>query len=226
MTIGTFLNSFGQTATIKIERHFFDNSFEKFDSIYFDINGTKFWGKDTLTQTIRLNDNFDKCTAIIGKDTLNFLAKFQNRQEYVLRPGCCCAAFTMQARQNANRGTITFKNKSDKDLGLVVCEHNSDTVKIDSVKTLFASESAMCLYKPCSIKIVETSYFSDDYNYENDERNYDELWGEQKKFELGQVWFHFLHGEKIEVNFDAKSEKIELNIIGHLTNAEIEELWK
>jgi len=226
LTFGTLLNSFGQTATIKIERLFFDNSFEKFDSIYFDINGTSFFGKDTLIKTIKLNDNLDKCTAIIGKDTLNFLTKFQSGQEYVIRPGCCCAAFTLQARQNANRGTVTFKNKSDNDLGIVVCEHNSDTVNVDSTKTIYADESAMCLFKPCKIQIVQTNYFSDEYEYKNDDRSYFKLWLEQESYILNQVWFHFLHGEKIEINFDPKSKKIELKIIGHLTKDELDELWK
>ncbi len=226
MTIGTFLNSFGQTATIKIERLFFDNSYEKFDSIYFDINGTKFLGKDTIVKTLKLNDNFDNCTAIIGKDTLNFLTKFQSGQEYVLRPGCCCAAFILQARQNANRGTVTFKNKTDRDLGFVVCEHNSDTIKIDSTKTTYADESAMCLFKPCKIQIVETKYFSDEYVYKNDKKDYLSLWLGQDSYVLDQVWFHFLHGEKIEVKFDPKSKKIKLNIIGHLTKEEIDELSK
>ena len=70
LIFGTFSNSFGNTATIKIERLFFENTYEKFDSIYFDINGTKFFGYDTFTMTITLHDNFDKCIAIIGKDTL------------------------------------------------------------------------------------------------------------------------------------------------------------
>jgi hypothetical protein len=224
LTIGTFFNSFGQTATIKIERLFFDNSFEKFDSIYFDINGTQFWGKDTITKIIKLNDNFDKCTAIMGNDTLSFLTKFQNGQEYVLRPGCCCAAFTLQAKHNPNRGIVTFKNKSDRDLGIVVCEHNSDIVKIDSTKTAYADESAMCLFKPCNIQIVEIDYFSDDYNYKNDKRDYDKLWKEQEKFILKQVWFHFLHGEKIEIIFDLTTKIIELKINGQLTKDELDEL--
>lgn len=216
-----FLTIWGQTATIKIERHFFENSFEKFDSIYFEINGIKFRGSDTSIQHIKLHDNLDKCMAVIGKDTLYFLTKFLNQHEYVIRPGCCCAAFTMQAKQNANRGTVTYKNKLGKDVGLVVCEHNSETVKTDSEKTIFASESAMCLYKPCSIQMVETSYFSDNYNYKNDERSYKELWKEQEKLELGRVWFHFLHGEKMEVIFDKKFKKIELKLAGYLTEAEI-----
>jgi len=226
LSLETFLSCFGQTATIKIERLFFENSFEKFDSIYFDFNGTKFWGKDTLTKSIKLNDNFDKCTAIIGNDTLNFLTKFQNGQEYVLRSGCCCAAFTLEARQNANRGTVTFKNNTVRDLGIVVCDHNSDTIKIDSTKTIFANESAMCLFKPCQIQIVETNYFSDEYAYKNDNRNYFKLWLEQESYVLNQLLFLFLHGEKIEVVFDEKTKNINLKIIGRLTQLELDDLFK
>ena len=226
MIIGPFLNSFGQTASIKIERIFFENSFEKFDSIYFEINGTKFWGKDTLAKTININDHFDKCTAIIENDTLNFFAKFQTGQEYVLRPGCCCAAFTLQAKQNSSRGTVTFKNNYDREIGIVICEHNSDTVKIDSIRTIYADESAMCLFRPCKIQIVETNYFSDEFEYKNDNRSYFKLWLEKEGYILNQVWFHFLHGEKIEVHVDVKSKEIELKIIGQLTKDELNELWK
>jgi hypothetical protein len=226
ITFGTLFNGFGQTATIKIERLYSEDSFEKFDSLYFDFNGTTFWGSDTLPKTVAVNDNFDQCTVIGGNDTLHFLTKFQSGQEYALRPGCCCAAFTLQSIQNPNRGTVTFKNKTNRDLGLVVCEHNSDTVKIDSIQTTYADESAMCLFKPCKIQIVETTYFSDEYEYKNDDRSYFKLWLEREGYILNQIWFHFLHGEKIEIDFDPKSKNIELKIIGQLTKDELDELWK
>ena len=224
LAFGTLFNCFGQTATVKVERLLFDNSYEKFDSIYFDFNGTKFWGKDTSTKTIKFNDNLDKCTAIIGKDTLHFFTKFQHGQEYVLRPGCCCSAFTLQARQNANRGIVTFKNNSEKDLGIVICEHNSDIVKKDSAKTIYASESAMCEFKPCNIQVVETAYFSENYNYKNDKRDYDNLWQEQATYVLSQLWFHFLHGEKIEIIFESHTKNIKLSINGQLAQNELDNL--
>lgn len=205
----------GQSATVKVERLFFENSYDKFDSIYFDINGIKFKGWDTLGRSIVLNETLDKCTAITGNDTLIFFAKFQNGQEYIIRPGCCCAAFTLQAKQNANRGTVTFKNMSGRNLGIVICEHNSDTVKKDSVHTIYADESAMCLFRPCHIQIVEPDFFSDEYEYRNDNRSYFRLWLERESHVLFKVWFHFLHGEKIEIISDGNPQNTVFKIVDH-----------
>lgn len=225
MTFGTFINCFGQTATVKVERLFFDNSFEKFDSIYFDINGTEFWGRDTLTKTIKLNNDFDVCIAIFGNDTLRFLTKFQNGQEYILRPGCCCAAFTLESVNNSRRGTVIFNNNTKNDLGLIVAEANIDTVKAGNYIEIFSYESAMCLFKPCSIMLVETEYMADQYDYQNDNRNYDSLWLEQSKYILTIDYFHFLHGERIEIIYEKGTQRIKMNLKGYLTDEEYKQ-WK
>ncbi len=217
---------YGQSATIKIEKIEFDGEQNNIDSILFNFNGTKFWGRDTIPKKIKLHKNLDKCSAIIGNDTLNFLAKFKAGQIYVLRPGCCCTAFTLQALQNPNRGTVSLVNKTRKELGLTVCEHNMDTAKVDSAVTTYAHESAMCFFKPCKIQIVETSFFSDEYEYKNDNRNYFRLWIEREALVLNQIWFLFLHGEKVEIKFDNKTQKIRIKTIGYHTKEELEKFMK
>jgi hypothetical protein len=231
LTLSTFflfilLMSFGQTAKVTVERLFLDDSSQNFDSIFFDFNGTRFFGSDTIPKTIQLNRNLDSCVAVIGTDTLTFFTKFKEGEEYLIRPGCCCAAFTLEALKNPNRGTITFKNTTKKELGMVVCEHNLDTIKAGRTKTTYAHESAMCLFKPCHIQVVETDYFSDKYDYKNDDRSYFLLWIERETFILSQEWFHFLHGEKVEVDIDSNSKKLELKITGYLTENELNERWK
>jgi hypothetical protein len=226
LTFWTLTNCLGQTASIKIVRQFYDNSFEKFDSIQFQFNGVKIFATDTLAKQIPLNYALDYCIAIIGTDTIHFLTKLKPNNEYTIRPGCCCAAFILEPKNNARRGTVTFKNTTKRDLGLIVAEANIDTVKVNVTRTTFSYESAMCLFKPCSILITEPSYFSDTYNYKNDGRDYDTLWKEQAQFILTKSWFHFLHGEKIELDYNDKTKVTNIRLVGYMTEKEYENIWK
>lgn len=206
---------YGQVATLD-SKVVFPSHKDSVNPIKFIINNQKFGEKDTLIK-IQLNrKGLDKCVAIIGKDTLRFFAKFKADESYKIEQGCCCAAFTIEAHKNPKRGTVTFKNQTNRDLALIACEHNSDTIKKKSMETLLASESAMCLFKPCSIQVAETQFLSDVYNYKNDERDYDSLWKEQKKFVLIDESFLFLHGEKVEIKYDEKKKKSELVVVGYL----------
>lgn len=222
----TVTNCLGQIATVKIVRHFYDNSFEKFDSIQFQFNDTKFFATDTTSKKIVLNKTFDSCIVIIGLDTINFLAKFKANNEYLIRPGCCCSAFTLEPKINPKRGTVTFKNTTRRDLGLVIAEANIDTVKSNKIQTIFSYESAMCLFKPCSILITDTQYFSDSFNYKNDQRDFDRIRKEQSQFILTKSWFHFLHGEKIELDFNDLTKEIKIKLNGYMTDKEYSNAWK
>lgn len=207
-------------------RNFYDNSYENFDSIKFEFNGIKILPTDTSDIKIPLTKGLDYGTAIIGSDTLHFFTKFKPDNVYIIQPGSCCAVFTLQSMNKARRGTVTFKNPTNRALGLVVAESNIDTVMKNSTKTTFSYESAMCLFKPCSILITETSYFSDMYNYKNDKRDYDKLWKEQSRYILAKTWFHFLHGEKIEISFDEKKKDIKVKFTGYMSDEEYESIWK
>ncbi|MWB96070.1 hypothetical protein GON26_17020 [Flavobacterium sp. GA093] len=211
--------SFGQTAIVNFQK-VFPNVEETENYIKFEINGQNFGEKDSII-SIRINKSgFDNCKAIINNDTLNFVAKFRENETYEIRQGCCCAAFTLTAQNNPNRGTVKFKNRTKRDLGLIVAEANIEKIGIGKTQNIYASESAMCLFKPCSILLTETEYLSEKYDYKSDERDYDTLWKEQRKYEIASIWFHFLHGEKIELFYNEKTKKIELNLIGYLTEKE------
>lgn len=220
------LNSHGQSAFVKIERIFYDNSNEDFDSLEFVINGIHFNGMDTVARPIALNKKFDHCIAINGKDTWNFMAKFKANNTYVIRPGCCCAAFTIVPQDNPRRGTVMFQNKTNRDLGLVVATAGFDTVSMHTSKEVFSYESAMCLFQPCRIQLVETEYMNDKFNYSSDTLDYDSLWKEQANYSIDSRYFHFLHGEKIEIMYNEKLNSIKLKLIGYLTEEEYKRWWK
>ena len=225
LTIAFVFEVKAQTATI--DAHVvFPSEKDTINHIRFRINNQEFGGKDTLLQLKLNKKGFDSCEAIIGADTLKFLAKFKKGEVYEIRQGCCCAAFTLEPQNAPRRGTVTFKNTTNRDLGLVVAEANQDTVKAKATQTTFSFESAMCLFKPCSILITETPYFSDAYNYKNDNRDYDSLWKEQSQYLLTQSWFHFLHGEKIGIEYNDVTKNTSLKLLGYMTDEEYEKVWK
>ncbi|MCU0440068.1 MAG: hypothetical protein MUC49_19445 [Raineya sp.] len=188
--------------------------------VKFEINNQKFGEKDSVIKLQINKYGLDKCKAIIAHDTLNFLTKFIENELYEIEQGCCCAAFIFKAHKNPRRGTITFRNRTKADLGLIIAEANIDTVKAKTNKTTFASESAMCYFKPCSILITKTEYMSPKYDYNSDNRDYETLWKEQEKLILASTWFHFLHGEKIEVFYSSKHHKLKIKLKGYLQKHE------
>lgn len=211
--------NFGQTAILKVQK-VFPNPKENVNSIKFIFNEQEFGEKDTIINIKIQKKGFDKCCAIINSDTLKFITKFKENETYEIKQGCCCAAFTLEAQNNPNRGTVKFKNRTNRNLGLIVAEANIEKIDTGKTQNIYASESAMCLFKPCSILLTETEYLSEKYDYKSDERDYDKLWEEQRKYKIASIWFHFLHGEKIEIFYNEKAKKLDLNLIGYLTEKE------
>ena len=215
----TFSIGFGQNAILKFQK-VFPNEKEKVNFIKFLINEHQFGEKDTIIN-IKINKNgFDNCYAIINEDTLKFKTRFKENENYEIKQGCCCGAFTFEAQNNPKRGTVKFHNITNRNLGLIVAEANIEKVKVGKTQKIYASESAMCFFKPCSILLTETEYLSEKYEYNNDERDYDKLWKEQKKFIIASTWFHFLHGEKIEIIYNKKTKTLDLKQNGYLTEKE------
>ena len=194
----------------------------------FTINGHSFGEKDTIVK-VRINANgFDSCSVVIAKDTLRFITKFRAGEMYEIEQGCCCAAFTMKAKNNAGRGIVMYTNKTNRNLALVIAEANIDTVRKSKTHTTFASESMMCYYKPCSILITETEYLSEKYNGCIECKDYETLLAEaeeQEKYILATTWFHFLHGEKIAVEYNEKTGATTIKLTGYLTKSE-EKKWR
>jgi hypothetical protein len=225
LTIASIKEVKSQSVTIN-SQVVFPNIKDTLNYIRFKINNQSFGEKDTIIQINVNAKGFDTCQAIIVDDTINFLTKFRESEIYEIRQGCCCAAFTLEPKNNPRRGTVTFKNTTRRDLGLIIAEANIDTVKTNKTQTTFSYESAMCLFKPCSILITEILYFSDSYNYKNDKRDYEILWKEQTKYILTKSWFQFLHGEKIELEYNDKIKETKIKLIGYMTDNEYENIWK
>ena len=210
--------NFGQTAIINVNK-VFPNIKEEIKFIKFEINGQKFGEKDSIIK-IQINKfGLDKCTAIIEKDTLNFFTKFKENETYIIEQGCCCAAFILEAKNNPNRGIVKFKNKTNRTLGIIIADSNVVEIKKGKTEEVFASESAMCTFKPCSILLTEKKYLDEKYEY-NDEKDYQKLQKEQKKFLIASTYFHFLHGEKVEIFYNVKTKKLETKLNGYLTEVE------
>jgi hypothetical protein len=211
--------NYGQTALIKVQK-VFPNLKESSNYIKFAFNEQSFGDKDTIIN-IKINKNgFDNCYAIINKDTLKFKTKFKENETYEIKQGCCCSVFTLEAQNNPRRGIVKFNNRTTKNLGLIVAEANIEEIKKGNTVKIYASESAMCLFKPCSILLTETEYLSKKYNFLSDDRDYEKLRKEQDKFVIGLTYFHFLHGEKIEIFYNSKTKKIEIKLNGYLSEKE------
>ena len=211
--------NYGQTAFIKVQK-VFTNLKENSNYIKFVFNEQSFGDKDTIIN-IKINKiGFDNCYAIINTDTLKFKTKFIENETYEIKQGCCCSVFTLEAQNNPKRGIVKFKNRTTKDLGLIVAEANIEEIKKRNKVKIYASESAMCLFKPCSILLTETEYLSEKYNYRSDDRDYEKLWKEQDKFVIALTYFHFLHGEKIEIFYNSKTKNLEIKLNGYLSEKE------
>ncbi len=222
------LPCFGQTATIRCMPGFGDEEPNGYRTEFsLEINGKALKIIDSLPQQISLNKKgFDKCIAIIGKDTLHFLAKFRKDEHYVVQPGCCCAYFMLMPENNPQRGTVRFKNKTKENLLLITAGANSEEVASGETKTEFTYESAMCMFKPCSIVIAKTEYNNPKYDYYGAGKDYETLWQEQKKHIVDVTWFHFMHSEKIAVELDEATGKITLKPDGYLSQEEYNTFFK
>ena len=215
--------SFGQTAILKAQK-VYPNVKENINYIKFVINEHSFGEKDTILKLKINNKGFDNCYAIINNDTLRFKTKFKENEIYEINQGCCCAAFTLEAQNNPKRGIVKFKNRTDKNLALIVAESNVEKINIGKTEKIYAFESAMCTFKPCSITLTETEYLSEKYNYNSKNLEYEILKKEQKKYIIASTWFHFLHGEKIEIFYNSVIESLEIFLDGYLSESEYKKL--
>lgn len=205
--------SFGQTATIQVVRQFYDNSFQNFDSIKFHFDSINFSSTDTTVKTLPLDNNLTHGIAILGEDSINFLIKFRPNVEYHILPGCCCATFTIEPKTNPRLGTLTFKNDTDKELILSVCDNSYDTVKVNKEIIVNASESAMCMFRSCRIVVSDNTLIK-----KKVEENVNNI--------LTERYFHYLHGEKIQIIYNKKRKEYQIRLKGYLSDKEYEDKWK
>lgn len=213
-----------QTALIKAPKVFPDMK-EEVDFIKFRINGQQFGERDTVIRIRLQKEGWDTCIAMTSRDTIMFLAKFKDKGYYEIEQGCCCAEFTMHALSNSRHGTLRFKNLAPKPLGLQIGIFNVDTVKAGGTSTILPRDSPMCSPKPFDITLVKPAYFADKY-YQSGSPKYNEMREkEQKKLILGKTWILFLHGEKVELLYNEKKRKLDLKLLGYLTDEEYKVWW-
>lgn len=213
------VNSFGQTATIKLKTKIYPNGRETEAPLKFEFNGITFKENDSILQVPVKRNNFDTYKVTYADGSYDFITKFKENEIYELWQGCCCADFTLAAKNNPRKGVVIFKNKTKKDLCLLVSTFETDTVASGKKKVTFASESAMCDFKPCEIHITETEYLSEKYNY-SENTDCKMLSKEQDNLILASNWYHFLHGEKIEAIYNPDLKKIDLKLKGYLSEKE------
>lgn len=197
-------NCTAHVANFKVVRTNYAEQFADFDEFQFTINESTILATDTNEHTVSINSNgFDVCKAILNGDTMIFQCKLLPGITYLIKPGCCCAQFTIKPENNSSRGYVRIANSTAQDIMISVSEINTDTVSASSKSDyIFASESAMCLFKPTNITVAELKYGDPKYQFQpSSEANYDSLWIEQSKLVLGVTHFLFLHGEMITVEY-------------------------
>ncbi|WP_330441990.1 hypothetical protein [Flavobacterium sp. C4GT6] len=194
--------------------------------VKFKINNQYFGEKDTIINIAINKKGFDLLEVVSYNDTLRFPAKFKEGETYEIYQGCCCSVFVIRPVNNTKRGTVTLKNKTTRDLGLVAGGMNQDTVKANQTKTLFAHVSAMCRFEPCNIIITETQQLSKIHNHTKYSNHLNTPYVENKDYFLTDGLFLFLHGEKIELDYNDKTKKFDIKIVGYITDEEYKEVYK
>ncbi len=205
-----------QTATIQNLGYTFDDQYPNFYDLEFNFNGISFSGSDTSTYRIPLEKGLDQCYAVMKSDTLFFQARFKEGETYRLSAGCCCAAFSLQPVSKGGRGQAAFKNKSEKPLGFIVGESNSDIVPAREKRDLHAYESAMCIFKPCHMLVTDSLYFGDGFRYDSKQADFEASLLAHEQLILASGNFLFLHKEKVEVLFSKEDKQLRFRVIGHL----------
>lgn len=200
--------------SIKIYPIEYPEQFQKFHSYIFKINGTLIDAADTTnTQDVVINKyGLDSCMAILEGDTTLFLAKFRENQTYTIQAGSCCCNFSIEPNTKNNivgRGTLKFYNQSNNKiifgnagLNAVFDQKSKDyfggIIKLNpksSTQWLNSIESAMCYYKLFGIDVYKNT------------KNINNL-----KKSLDTIYFQFLHQEKLNLFYDAKTKKISLKL--------------
>lgn len=177
---------------------------KRFEELNFSINGQAL-SPDKKTHKITLKeDGFDEFRygehgKLIEK---TFFTKFRENEIYIIRFDICTNAYVLFAEKKPARGEVKFINKSKNEIVGEIAHFQFDRInKKSESEFIFAMESANCYFKVCPIKI-----YSSDYNDEDDFSD-----EELEKMLLGEIYFHFLHAEKLIVEFSQKG-KLNLRI--------------
>ncbi len=172
---------------------------ERFEELSFSING-KIYSPDNEIHEIEINTkDFDEI--IFGENgkfmDFIFLTKFKKGNTYIIQYNICTNTYVLFAENDRGRGDVKFVNKSKQpiigEIGYLI----QDTIKERSESEFhFAVESANCYFKVCPIKIYKSGS-NVEFNYSDEELN---------NITLAEVYYHFLHKEKIVVEFSISGE--------------------
>lgn len=177
----------------------------RFEALSFSING-KIYHPDHKVHQIVINaKGFDEIIysehgKFIDK---TFLTRFKKDEIYIIQYNTCTNSYVLFAKNNPGRGEVKFVNKSQTpivgEIGYLIHEK----VEVNSESTFQdALESAMCYYKVCALKIYQASF---DYEKEYTLEALEQLL-------LGEMYFHFLHKEKIIVEY-IEEGKLSLRLV-------------
>ncbi len=220
------IESFGQTATIKIDTSYCSSDFyRRFDSILFCFNGISFYGSEKKMIKIKLNKDFDQCYYINHHDTTRFYTKFLKNKKYVLTPGVS-QLFKLKPKRNFRCGSMRFCNDKKTDLGFI-CDDGfiKDTVKTNTTYKSKRYGDYDDLWNKLRIySVVKLEYFSIEDIYAIDPTQLDSIIIEKKKYRLTSIGYYFLHGEKLTLRLNDNNKLLFLSLDGYLTNKEIKNI--
>lgn len=181
----------------------FENK-ERFEELFFSING-KIYRPDNNIHEIATNEKgFDEF--IFGEKgkfiNKTFLTKFKKNKTYIIQYNICNNTYILFAEKNSKRGEVKFVNKSKEQIIGEIGYLIQEKIEVNNEsKFHFALESAMCYFKVCPIKIYKSNY-NDDIDYTNEEL---------ENLILGEFFYHFLHEEKIVIEYRERGN-IEIKI--------------
>lgn len=219
-----WMNVHGQFAYFQSQPELQHEPEISYESLVFELNGQIIAAADSSVHPLAVLDGLNTCKAMLPQDTLVFLANFKYGQTYFLKPGCCCAIFTLEAKYQPSRGTVSVKNTTSETLILTVCEHNADTLAPGEESTLYASESAMCLFKPCHIILASPAYFDPKFEADVNGQLSGALKAERSKYLYSELNFQFLQAENLWLEPRERKHDALLKLKKPWTAADLEEM--
>lgn len=219
------LSGIAQTCAVKVgNTDFLESNFEAelkaFLSLEFSINGIPLKTTDSIEKIIPLNRNgFDSIRYSYSWNNQRVeafsLCKFRANETYTISPCTCCGIFLMTPKSAAERGFVKFVNRSKQLYLGSASEFDFDSIPPKSgTDFLFSAISMNCGFRPSQITVVDPEYLHTPLDDENPSKllGPKELNAKRMVLARGDVWFLFLHGEKLVVTIDKRASQFKLEL--------------